>query len=425
MILNKVNKLEGTITVPADKSITHRAIMFASLADGTSYINNYLPSQDCLTTLNIFRQMGVDIEQTDTTLKIKGAGLFGLKKFGKPFNANNSGTTTRLISGILAGQNFSSEIIGDESLSLRPMKRVIIPLRQIGADISAKDDNFLPIKINGKGNLTAINYKSNIASAQVKSCVLLAGLYADGQTVYTEPEKSRDHTETMLKAFGADIFVDNLTVSIKKCNKLFAQEISVPADISSAAFFIVAGLIIENSHIIIKQVNINKTRSGIITVLKNMGADIKISNIKEISGEQVADIEVKSSSLHSTNIGNSLIPSLVDEIPIIALAATQAEGTTTISGAAELRLKESDRLKLIATQLNKMGANVTETEDGLIINGKTKLKGCTVATAKDHRMAMMLSIAALCADGQTTVENSDCVNISFSNFYDVLKQICR
>jgi 3-phosphoshikimate 1-carboxyvinyltransferase len=228
----------------------------------------------------------------------------------------------------------------------------------------------------------------------------------------------------MLKAFGADISVDNLTVSIKKCNKLFAQEISVPADISSAAFFIVAGLIIENSHIIIKQVNINKTRSGIITVLKNMGADIKISNVKEISGEPVADIEVKSSSLHSANIGGNLIPSLVDEVPVIALAATQAEGTTTISGAGELRLKESDRLKLIATQLNKMGANITETKDGLIINGKTKLKGCTVATAKDHRMAMMLSIAALCAEGQTTVENSDCVNISFSNFYDVLKQIC-
>jgi len=425
MILNKANKLEGTITVPADKSITHRAIMFASLADGVSYINNYLPSQDCLTTLNIFRQMGVDIEQTDTTLKIRGAGLFGLKKFNKPFNANNSGTTTRLLSGILAGQNFSSEIIGDESLSLRPMKRVIIPLRQMGAEISAKDDNYLPIKINSSKNLKAINYNSSIASAQVKSCVLLAGLYADGQTVYTEPEKSRDHTETMLKAFGANIFVDNLTVSIKKCNKLFAQEISIPADISSAAFFIVAGLIIKNSHIIIKQVNINKTRSGIITVLKNMGADIKISNVKEISGEPVADIEVKNSSLHSTNIDKKLIPSLVDEIPVITLAATQAEGVTTISGAGELRLKESDRLKLIATQLNKMGANITETQDGLIIKGKTELKGCSVATAKDHRMAMMLSIAALCAEGQTTVENSDCVNISFSNFYDVLKQICK
>ena len=425
MILNKANKLEGTITVPADKSITHRAIMFASLADGVSYINNYLPSQDCLTTLNIFRQMGVDIEQTDTTLKIRGAGLFGLKKFNKPFNANNSGTTTRLLSGILAGQNFSSEIIGDESLSLRPMKRVIIPLRQMGAEISAKDDNYLPIKINSSKNLKAINYNSSIASAQVKSCVLLAGLYADGQTVYTEPEKSRDHTETMLKAFGANISVDNLTVSIKKCNKLFAQEISIPADISSAAFFIVAGLIIKNSHIIIKQVNINKTRSGIITVLKNMGADIKISNIKKISGEPVADIEVKNSSLHSTNIDKKLIPSLVDEIPVIALAATQAEGVTTISGAGELRLKESDRLKLIATQLNKMGANITETQDGLIIKGKAELKGCSVTTAKDHRMAMMLSIAALCAEGQTTVENSDCVNISFSNFYDVLKQICK
>lgn len=425
MIINKVSKISGTITVPADKSITHRAIMFASLADGVSYINNYLPSQDCFSTLNIFKQLGTDIEQTGSRLIIKGAGLCGLKEPNGPLNANNSGTTTRLISGILAGQNFPSEITGDESLSLRPMKRIITPLRQMGAEISAKDDNYLPIKINGKGNLTAINYKSNIASAQVKSCVLLAGLYADGQTVYTEPEKSRDHTETMLNAFGADITVDNLTVSIKKCNKLFAREITVPADISSAAFFIVAGLIVKNSHIIIKQVNINKTRSGIISVLKNMGADISISNINKVSGEPVADIEVKSSSLHSTNIDGKLIPSLVDEIPIIALCATQAEGVTEISGAQELRLKESDRLKLIATQLNKMGAKIEEKQDGLIIKGKTNLKGCSVSTFKDHRMAMMLSIAALCADGQTTVEDSDCVRISFSNFYDVLKQICK
>ena len=425
MILNKVNKLEGIITVPADKSITHRAVMFASLADGISYINNYLPSQDCFSTLNIFKQLGVDIEQTANLLTVKGAGIHGLKCPDGYLNANNSGTTTRLISGILSGQNFSSTIIGDESLSLRPMKRIITPLRQMCADISAKDDNYLPINIKGNGSLRAINYKSSISSAQVKSCVLLAGLYADGQTFYSEPEKSRDHTETMLKAFGADISVDNLTVGIKKCDKLFAQEIFVPADISSAAFFIVAGIIVKNSHVIIKQVNINKTRSGIITVLKNMGADIKISNIKEISGEPVADIEVKSSSLHSINIDGKLIPSLVDEIPIIALCATQAEGVTEISGAQELRVKESDRLKLIATQLNKMGANIEEKQDGLIIKGPSKLKGCSVETLKDHRMAMMLSIAGLCSDGQTTVENSDCVNISFSNFYDVLKQICK
>ena len=425
MIINKVSRIGGTITVPADKSITHRSVMFASLADGVSYVNNYLPSADCLSTITIFKQMGVNIQQNGQQLKIKGSGLYGLKKPNGPLNANNSGTTTRLVSGILAGQNFSSEIIGDESLSSRPMKRIIIPLRQMNANICAKDDNFLPIKIDGNGSLKAISYKSPVSSAQVKSCVLLAGLYADGQTFFEEPEKSRDHTETMLKAFGADISVDNLKVSVKKCERLFAREITVPSDISSAAFFIAAGLIIKNSNIVIKQVNVNKTRSGIITILKNMGGNISISNLSEVSGEAVADIEVKSSSLHGTNIDGSLIPSCVDEIPVIALCATQAEGVTVISGAKELRLKESDRLKLIATQLNKMGANIKEKEDGLIITGPTKLTGCSVETLKDHRMAMMLSVAGLCADGQTKVADSDCVNISFSNFYDVLKQICK
>ncbi|GAB1402103.1 3-phosphoshikimate 1-carboxyvinyltransferase [Elusimicrobiota bacterium] len=425
MKIDKVNKLEGTIIVPSDKSITHRAIMLSSLAQGISYIDNYLNSADCISTLNAFKSMGVDIVKEDKRLIITGVGLHGLKKSKQNIDAGNSGTTTRLLSGILAGQKFSSTIIGDESLSLRPMKRVIEPLRQMGVNVLAKDDNYLPLTIDPTDNLRPIEYVSKVASAQVKSCVLFAGLYAEGITKFTEPEKSRDHTERMLKAYGADIVENGLTVSVSKCDKLNAQNIKVPSDISSAAFFMVAGLIVKNSKIIIKEVNINKTRDGIIKVLKNMGANIKIKDIKFVSGEEVADIEIVSSDLHGTNICGDIMPTLIDEIPIIALCATQAEGTTVISGAKELRVKESDRLKVVASQLLKMGADITETEDGLIIKGKTKLNGNIVDSFKDHRIAMMLSIAGLIAEGQTTIIDSDCVQISFSNFYEVLKGICK
>lgn len=425
MKINKVSNLSGTITVPADKSITHRAIMLSSLADGKSVINNFLPSEDCFSTMNAFRAMGVEIEENITSLTVKGVGINGLRSPEQNIYAGNSGTTTRLISGILAGQNFSSIITGDDSLSKRPMKRVIEPLKLMGADISAKDGNFLPMTINGKGILNPIEYKSPVASAQVKSCILLAGLYADGITKVTEPVKSRDHSERMLKAFGADVSVDGLSVSIKKCDKLFAQNVDVPCDISSAAFFLVAGLIVSNSNIKILNVNINPTRDGIIEVLKNMGAKIHIDNIRTVSGEEVADIEVSYCKLNGTNIGAEIMPRLIDEIPIIAFAATQADGITKISGAKELRVKESDRLSAIATQLIKMGADITETEDGLIIKGVSKLHGNKVDSFKDHRIAMMLSIAGLIAEGETEIIDSDCVNISFANFYDVLKQICR
>lgn len=425
MKISKVNKLEGIITVPADKSITHRAVMLSSLADGISEIDNYLDSADCISTMNAFKSMGVNIIKEDKRLIIKGAGLRGLKKPQANIDAGNSGTTTRLLSGVLCGQNFSSTVFGDESLSLRPMKRVIEPLRLMGADIKAKDDNYLPMTINSSGKLNSVEYTSKVASAQVKSCVLFAGLYADGITKFTEPEKSRDHTEKMLEAYGADIKVSGLTVSVKKCEKLYAQNIKIPSDISSAAFFMVAGCIVGNSKIIIKEVNINRTRAGIICVLKKMGAKVTIQNIKDVSGEEVADIEVLSSSLKAVNINEEIMPSLIDEIPVIALCATQAEGTTVISGAKELRVKESDRIKTVASQLLKMGADIKETEDGLIIKGKTKLKGAEVDSFKDHRIAMMLSIAALIAEGHTVIKDSDCVNISFANFYEILKSICR
>ena len=425
MKINKVSKLNGIITVPADKSITHRAIMLSSLATGKSYINNYLKSDDCLMTMNAFKQMGVNIEQAETSLTIIGAGISGLKNPVKEIYAGNSGTTTRLLSGVLAGQNFSSTITGDASLSKRPMKRVIEPLSLMGANITAKENNFLPMTISPKENLKAISYTSPVASAQVKSCILFAGLYADGTTTVTEPIKSRDHSERMFKTFGADISVDGLSVSVKKCNGLYAQEVTVPCDISSAAFFIVAGLIVPNSNIKILNVNINKTRDGILTVLKSMGADIVLDNVRTVSGEDVADIEIKTSKLNSTSFGKEIVPSLIDEIPIIVLAATQAEGQTLISGAKELKVKESDRIHSVASQLNKMGADIKETDDGFIINGPTKLKGATVDSFDDHRIAMMLSIAGLTAEGETEILNSDCVKISFANFYEVLKKICK
>ena len=425
MKINKVSKLNGTIVVPADKSITHRAIMLSSLATGKSYINNYLKSDDCLMTMNAFKQMGVNIEQKENSLIITGAGINGLKNPVKELYAGNSGTTTRLLSGVLAGQNFSSTITGDESLSKRPMKRVIEPLSLMGADINAKENNFLPMTINANGTLKSINYTSPVASAQVKSCILFAGLYADGTTTVIEPIKSRDHSERMFKTFGANIVVDGLKVSVNRCDKLYSQEVTVPSDISSAAFFIVAGLIVPNSNIKILNVNINKTRDGILTVLKNMGANVVLNNIRTVSGEDVADIEIQSSNLKSTSFSKEIVPALIDEIPIIVLAATQAEGKTVISGAKELKVKESNRIHSVASQLNKMGANIEETDDGFIINGPTKLKGATVDSFDDHRIAMMLSIAGLIAQGETEILNSDCVKISFANFYEVLKQICK
>ena len=425
MKINKVSKLNGTIVVPADKSITHRAIMLSALADGKSVINNYLKSDDFLMTLNAFKQMGVQIEQKENSLIIEGAGINGLKNPVKEIYAGNSGTTTRLLSGVLAGQKFSSTISGDASLSKRPMKRVIEPLSLMGVDIVAKENNFLPMTITPGENLKAINYISPVASAQVKSCILFAGLYADGITTVAEPIKSRDHSERMFKTFGADITVNDLSVSVKKCDKLYSQEVTVPCDISSAAFFIVAGLIVPDTNIKILNVNINKTRDGILTVLKNMGANIVLDNVKDVSGEPVADIEITTSKLNSTSFGKETVPSLIDEIPIIVLAATQAEGKTVISGAKELKVKESNRIHAVASQLNKMGADIEETDDGFIVNGPTKLKGATVESFDDHRIAMMLSVAGLIAEGETEIVNSDCVKISFANFYEVLEKICK
>ena len=420
---SRVKKLNGTIEVPADKSITHRAVMLSSIANGHSRIENYLASGDCKSSINAFRNMGVKIIEDGYALDIYGVGLDGLKEPHGQIDAGNSGTTVRLLCGILAGQNFRTQIIGDASLSKRPMKRIINPLSKMGAVFSAQNNDNLPLTITGSNNLQAINYSSYVSSAQVKSCVLFAGLYANGVTTFSEPTRSRDHTERMLIARGAKLNVFGNSVSIEKTNELSSVNVVVPGDISSAAFFIVAGLIVPKSNVLLKNVGINSTRDGILEVLKDMGAKISLQNVRNVCGELVSDILVASSELDAVEFGSSIIPRLVDEIPILALAATQAKGQTKIYGAQELRVKESDRIKTIANELTKMGADINELEDGLVINGPTALKGAQVESYGDHRIAMMLSIAALIADGQTQINGIECVATSYANFHSDLISI--
>ncbi|MDR2860467.1 MAG: 3-phosphoshikimate 1-carboxyvinyltransferase [Elusimicrobiota bacterium] len=423
--LSKVSKISGIIEPPSDKSITHRAIMLSSIADGMSIIKNYLPSDDCKSTIKAFQNMGVEIKIEEDKLFIKGNGLRLKKPVGK-IDAGNSGTTTRLLSGILSGQNFTSELFGDESLSKRPMKRIIDPLCKMGAQIKSNAGETLPMEITGKYPLNAIKYQSDKSSAQIKSAVLFAGLYADGQTIYSEPVKSRDHSEKMLSAFGADIKTEGNTVFINPPEKLNPLEITVPGDISSAAFFIAAALLVPNSNLIIKNVGINPTRDAIIGVLKQMGADICLENLRNISGEPVGDIIVKHSDLKAIDIDGKTASKMIDEIPIFALIAANAKGTTKITGAKELRVKESDRIKTTVIGLKSIGVEVKELEDGFIINGKSGagFNGAVIDSYFDHRIAMTFSIASLIAQEPITIKNAQCVDISFPNFYKELRRIC-
>ncbi|MDR2351211.1 MAG: 3-phosphoshikimate 1-carboxyvinyltransferase [Endomicrobium sp.] len=426
--LKKVNSISGVVEVPADKSITHRAVMLSSLAEGDSIVRNYLPSDDCNRTIEAFCKMGVEIKIDNGNLYIKGTGLNLKKPQDGKYNiyAGNSGTTSRLISGILAGQDFETIITGDESLSKRPMDRIIEPLSKMGVEINS-NDGLLPLSIKGKNPLKATNYICDKSTAQVKSAVLFAGLYADGATTYTEPEKSRDHSERMLKAFGADIRVNRNSVTIYPTQKLLPQDITVPGDISSAAFFMAAALIVPGSSLTIKNVGVNSTRAGFIDVLKHMGAEIFLINPREISNESVCDIEVKYSKLKATNIDASIVPRMIDEIPVFVLIATQAEGITKISGAGELKVKETDRIAAVASQFKKLGAQVEALDDGFIISGDRgiPLNGNLLDSFEDHRIAMTLSIASLITGGETIIKDSNCVNISFPNFYKVLKNICE
>ncbi len=418
--VNRVKSLNGEIIIPADKSITHRAFMFAALTKGQVKITNFSKGADCMSTLNIIEQLGCNIKYLSEQELIIDS-VSAIKKPSDKLNCGNSGTTTRLISGILAGQNFNSSLYGDESLSKRPMKRIITPLELMGAKFNHKDYK-LPIDIYGT-QLKGIDYISPLASAQVKSCLLLAGLNAEGVTSFTEPYKSRNHTELMFEYMGADINTQGNKVVIKK-SCLNPVDINVCGDISSAAFFIAAALIVPESEIIIKNVGINETRSGMLDVLKTMNADIELFNKRVISNEKVADIKVRYSDLKATNIQGEIIPRLIDEIPIIAVLATQAEGTTIIKDAQDLRNKEADRITAIKTELSKLGADIQETQDGLIINGKTPLNGdCSIECYHDHRIAMSAFIAGLICKKLIKINEFQWVNISFPEFLELFHRI--
>lgn len=422
--LSKAKSFKGEFSPPPDKSISHRAVIFSSLSKGKSIIKNFLRAEDPLSTINAFRTLGINIEDTADEIIINGKGIHGLREPDRIIDCGNSGTTMRFLSGILSGNPFFSVLTGDESLRQRPMSRVIIPLRLMGAEIMARyDDSYPPIAIRGK-RLKAIQYTMPVASAQVKSAILLAGLYAEGVTEVVEPFKSRDHTERMLPAFGAEIKVEGLRLKIKGGTELHGLEIYVPGDFSSAAFFIVGALLIRDSEIIIRGVGINPARTGLLSVLKEMGADVEISNIKDLSGEPVADIYCKGGrELKGIHITREKIPSLIDEFPVLCVAATQATGITAIRGAEELRIKESDRIKAMAAELRKMGVKIEEFEDGLNITGGSNLKGAVIESYRDHRIAMAMSIAAIIADGTTTINDISSVSISFPGFFDILKRL--
>lgn len=423
MKLTAKNSLKGEVTIPGDKSISHRSIMFGSIADGTTEVTHFLEGADCLSTISCFQKMGIEIERTKDTVIIHGKGLHGLRAPKDILDVGNSGTTTRLISGILAGQPFASVLNGDASIQTRPMKRIIEPLTLMGADIkSQKNNGCAPLAINGH-TLKGISYDSPVASAQVKSCVLLAGLYADAKTSVTEPVLSRNHTELMLSAFGADITSSGTTASILPNPHLIGQKIEVPGDISSAAYFIAAGLLVPNSEILVKNVGINPTRDGILKVAYAMGGNIEELNRRTVSGEPVCDLLVRSSDLHGIVIEGNIIPTLIDEIPVIAVMAACAQGTTTIRDAAELKVKETNRINTVTENLKAMGCDITPTDDGMIINGGKPLHGATVHSYLDHRIAMAFAIAALIAEGETEIIDGECVNISYPAFYQDLKQL--
>lgn len=426
MFIQPVKGVKMEIMVPGDKSISHRSIMLSSIAEGESKIYNFLMGEDCLNTINCFQKMGVQIVAERECIKVGGVGLRGLQRPEERLDVGNSGTTIRLLSGILAGQNFDCEITGDASIQKRPMDRVIRPLRQMGAEIyGLEEENYAPLAIKGKGRLKGIHYEMPVASAQVKSSILLAGLYGDEKTSLREFQQSRNHTELMLKYMGGDIEVKGLEVICRPVEKLQAREIFVPGDISSAAFFLVLGSILDDGEIRIKDVGLNPTRTGIIDVLLRMGANIEVMHRKNCSGEQMGDIRVKSGRLRGIEIGGEIIPRLIDEIPVIAVAACFAEGTTVIRNAEELKVKESNRIKAMVTELKKLGASIEETEDGMMIQGGKALRGGRIETYQDHRIAMSLAIAGLGSEEGVEIDNPDCAAISFPTFFDIVAEIMK
>lgn len=415
--------LRGSLRVPGDKSISHRSIIFGSLAKGVTKVHDILRGEDVLSTMQVFRDMGVRIEDKGDLVEIHGCGFDGLQEPQRPLDMGNSGTSMRLITGVLAGQNFSAQMVGDDSLSKRPMDRISLPLRQMGVEIAGQTERDLPpLTIHGNPKLKPIQYQLPIASAQVKSALIFAALQAQGESLIIEKDLTRNHTEDMLLQFGGQLKVDGKEIRVAGKQELQAQEVVVPGDISSAAFWLVAGLVVPNSKITLTNVGINKTRTGILDVIQAMGGKLSVSELDEVA--KSATITVESSDLHGTEIGGELIPRLIDELPIIALLATQAEGQTLIRDAEELKVKETDRIQVVADALNSMGADIQPTADGMIIQGKTSLKGASVHTYGDHRIGMMTAIAALLVkDGNVELERAEAINTSYPDFFAHLEDL--
>lgn len=417
--------LKGTVSVPGDKSISHRSVMLGAIARGTTEITNFLEGADCLATIDCFRQMGVEIIRGPESILIHGRGLHGLHPPAKTLMVGNSGTTTRLLAGILAGQNFTSVLSGDASLNIRPMDRIIQPLCRMGAAVRSQANNSCAPLVISPGKIHGIHHISPVASAQVKSAILLAGLYGDSETTVTEPALSRNHTELMLQNFGAAVSTTlqsdgRATAAVAPCKELYGQQITVPGDISSAAYFIAAALLVPGSQLLLQNVGTNCTRAGFLKVCRDMGADITLQNQCYSGGEATADILVKASQLNAAVIEGDMIPTLIDELPIIAIMAAHASGTTVIRDAAELKVKETNRIDTITWNLQAMGGQITPTADGMIIAGGRGLTGATVNSYEDHRIAMAFAIAGLCASGQTQIRDSHCVDVSYPGFWETL-----
>ena len=418
-----IKHLNGSIRVPGDKSISHRSIIFGSLAEGETKVYDILRGEDVLSTIQVFRDLGVEIEDKDGVVTIQGVGMDGLKAPQNALDMGNSGTSIRLISGVLAGADFEVEMFGDDSLSKRPMDRVTLPLKKMGVTISGQTERDLPpLHLKGTKSLKPIYYELPIASAQVKSALIFAALQAHGQSVIIEKECTRNHTEDMLQQFGGDLSVDGKKITVQGPQKLRGQTVVVPGDISSAAFWLVAGLIVPNSRVVLKNVGINETRTGIIDVIRAMGGILEITDMDPIA--KSATLTVETSDLKGTEIGGALIPRLIDELPIIALLATQAQGQTVIKDAEELKVKETDRIQVVADALNSMGATIIPTADGMIIKGKSALHGAKVNTFGDHRIGMMTAIAALLvADGEVELDRAEAINTSYPSFFDDLETL--
>nr|WP_297176007.1 3-phosphoshikimate 1-carboxyvinyltransferase [uncultured Agathobaculum sp.] len=421
MQIHPCGPLRGSITVPGDKSISHRAVMLGALASGTTHITGFLMGEDCLSTIDCFRKMGVDIEVTDGEVVVEGVGLHGLCAPEEALYTGNSGTTTRLLCGILAGQPFTVTVNGDASIQKRPMGRIIKPLREMGASIEGKNDNFCPLTLY-PSELHGIEYRLPVASAQLKSAILLAGLYAEGQTTVVEPTPSRDHTERMFRALGVEVETEGNVITLDPPEDLHAVDIAVPGDISSAAFFLVAGSIVPGSELTIRNVGVNPTRTGILDVLRDMGADITETNFRD-EAEPVCDLTVRYSKLRGVEIGGAIIPRLIDELPVLAVAAAYAEGETVIRDAQELKVKESNRIAAMVTELARAGVDVEETEDGMVIRGGRQPRGISFQTYKDHRIAMSLAVLGLAAHGDSRIADHEVVAISYPDFFRTLESL--